>query len=166
MKIKNILFVTFLFTAGIFVKAEKSVIIAQPEDTPLLITDFECSYSEAFSRYPASIDHEVSYRNRSGKTIVALQIGISAFDAFNGHMGRFSGWAIETITDGASNSGEWAQKPYGTFKFEKYGTGVCWVNAVRFEDGTVWRANMAKILIELQKYQKDLKAADLEDKKK
>ena len=81
-------------------------------------------------------------------------------------MGRFSGWAIEDIKDADNSSGGWSQRPYAVFSFEKYGTGVCWVNAVRFEDGTVWRADMAKILIELQKYQKDLKAADLEDKKK
>lgn len=153
-------------------RRETSAIIKQQDKPPLQIVRFICRHEEEYRssvsvKYsnPEQIKHQVTYRNDSGKIIVALQIGISAFDAFNGHMGRFSGWSLETIKNGETETGVWTQRPYATFSFKKYGTGVCWVNAVRFEDGTIWRADMSKVLIELQKYQKDLKAEDLKEKK-
>ena len=111
------------------------------------------------------IKHEVTYTNNTGKDIVALQVGLTSFDAFNGFMGRFSGWSIDRIPAGTSKTGEWSQQPYAAFAFQGYGTGVAYVNAVRFADGSIWRANLGEVLVELQKFEKDLKREDLLEKK-
>jgi len=81
-------------------------------------------------------------------------------------MDGFSGWSIETVAANSDASGEWTQHTYATFSFKKYGTGVAYVKAVRFADGTIWRADMAEVVIEMQKFEKDLKKEDLEEKKK
>jgi hypothetical protein len=107
----------------------------------------------------------VSYTNTTSKKIVAFQIGLAAFDAFNGFMGRFSGWSVEEIPAGQAKDGQWAQRPYAAFAFQRFGTGVAYVNAVRFEDGSIWRANLKEVLVEMQKFEKDLKAEDLAEKK-
>lgn len=154
---------------GLFsAKPNKSVVLEQP-NAPLQIKDYRCYYAREVSGAngnPEQIEHDTTYNNRSGKDIVAIQLGFSSFDAFNGHMGRFSGWTVGTIKTGESSKGSWNQRPYAVFSFKKYGTGVCWVNAVRFGDDTIWRADMKRILIGLQKFQKDLKPEDLKEKKK
>lgn len=146
------------------VQAESAVILKQSK-TPLTITSYTASYVPELSRSPEMIRHKVSFQNTSPKEVVALQIGLTAFDAFNGFMGRFSGWSIEKIPPGGLESGEWTQRPYAAFSFMSYGTGVAYVNAVRFSDGSIWRANLSEVLAELQKFEKDLKREDLADKK-
>jgi len=150
-------------------RAEDSVILKQ-KTAPLTITGYkaelELEFKGKFSRDPEQIRHVATYKNTSGKEIVALQIGFAAFDAFNALMGGFSGWSIKTVAADGSAEGDWAQQTYATFSFAEYGTGVAYVKAVRFADGTIWRANMAEVLIEMQKFEKDLKKEDLEEKKK
>lgn len=153
-----------LIIASPAVYAESAVILKQ-SNTPLKISSYTASYVPELSRSSEKIKHSVSYHNTSSKEIVALQIGLTAFDAFNGFMGRFSGWSIEKIPPGGAKSGEWTQRPYAAFSFENYGTGVAYVNAVRFSDGSIWRANLSEVLAELQKFEKDLKREDLADKK-
>lgn len=160
----------FLATCATLSCAESSVTLKQ-QNSPLTISQYSAEFQEETSsgRYttgnPDQIRHLVTYINTSTKEIVALQIGLASFDAFNGFMGRFSGWATERIPAGASKNGEWTQKPYAAFSFKGFGTGVAYVNAVRFEDGSIWRANLKEILIEMQKFEKDLKAEDLAEKK-
>jgi hypothetical protein len=140
-------------------------------NAPLAISSYTTSYEPETSsgRYTtghlAQISHSVAYKNTSSKKIVALQVGLAAFDAFNGFMGRLSGWSVEEIPAGEAKSGEWNQRPYAAFSFQRFGTGVAYINAVRFDDGTIWRANLKEILTEMQKFEKDLKAEDLAEKK-
>jgi hypothetical protein len=151
--------------------AQESSVILKQNDTPLEITLYQASFeaetrATAYSRGNSDqIVHSVTYKNVSGKDIVALQIGLNAFDAFNGFMGRSSGWSTELVPAGASKKASWAQKPYSAFTFKNYGTGVVYINAVRFSDGTIWRANLAEILTELQKFEKELKREDLVEPK-
>lgn len=150
--------------------AESAVVLKQGE-SPLEIISYAASYSAKTSstRYsvgtPEQIEHIVVYRNTSAKDVVAVQIGLAAFDAFNGFMGRFSGWSMTPVSVGEQKTAEWNQRPYAAFSFEKYGTGVAYVSAVRFADGTIWRANLKEVLQEMQKFEKELKAEDLADKK-
>jgi hypothetical protein len=150
--------------------AESAVVLKQT-NAPLAITSYtttfraETSSSRYVTGHPDQILHSVTYKNASPKRIVALQIGLASFDAFNGFMGRFSGWGMDNIPAGEVNSGQWTQNPYATFSFRNFGTGVAYVNAVRFEDGTIWRANLKEVLLEMQKFEKDLKAEDLAEKK-
>ena len=167
---RNLFIISFLATASSVAVAESSVTLKQV-NSPLTITQYSTAFQEetSSSRYssgnPDQIMHSVSYTNSSSKNIVALQIGLASFDAFNGFMGRFSGWATERVAVGETKKGEWNQRPYAAFSFKDYGTGVAYVNAVRFEDGSIWRANLKEVLSEMQKFEKDLKAEDLAEKK-
>lgn len=143
--------------------AETSVILKQAA-SPLVISNYHATYQPGY-RTPDAISHNVVLSNKSGKSVEAYQIGLAAFDAFNGFMGKFNGWSIEPIAVGAEKEGSWEQKPYAAFAFNKFGTGVAYVNAVRFSDGTIWRADIGNVLNELQKFEKDLKSEDLKDKR-
>lgn len=143
--------------------AESSVILKQAA-SPLVISNYTAKYQVGY-RTSDSIVHEVTVKNNSGKTVEAYQIGLAAFDAFNGFMDKFNGWSIETIAVDTEKNGSWEQKPYAAFAFQKFGTGVAYVNAVRFSDGTIWRADIGAVLTELQKFEKDLKREDLKDKR-
>jgi len=157
------------FLAVMTANAENSVILEQ-KTPPLKITQYTAKYQpEARGTYishPDQIEHTVKYQNVSGKVVVALQIGLASFDSFNNFMDKLSGWSVETIALNAEAKGTWAQSPYGAFKFQKYGTGVAFVNAVRFDDGSIWQADPDEILTGLQKFEKGLKKEDIEEKKK
>ncbi len=166
----NVAALLFLVAAGA-VAQEQSVVLKQT-GVPLELTSYRSTFqpenrASTYSRgNPDQIGHSVFYKNVSPKEIVAVQIGFASFDAFNGFMGRFNGWATETVAPGASRSGEWSQRPYAAFAFKGFGTGVAFVNAVRFNDGTIWRANLAEVLVEMQKFEKELKREDLVDPRK
>jgi hypothetical protein len=150
--------------------AQESVILKQSA-SPLTIVQYqaiferESSGGRSIRGNPDQIRHTATYTNGTSKEIVALQIGLASFDAFNGFMGRFSGWSLERIAAGATKTGEWAHRPYAAFSFQGYGTGVAYVNAVRFADGSIWRANLTEVLTEMQKFEKELKREDLLEKK-
>lgn len=152
--------------------AQESSVVLKQTGSPLELTSYSAKFEpersgSSYSRgNPDQIRHAVTYKNSSTKEIVALQIGLTSFDAFNGFMGRFNGWATERIPPGEAKTGEWSQRPYAAFAFKGFGTGVAYVNAVRFADGTIWRANLAEVLVELQKFEKELKREDLFDPKK
>ena len=106
------------------------------------------------------------YRRGNSGAVQLYQIGLVAFDAFNNFMDKFNGWSIKTIAIDGNTDSVWNQSPYAAFSFKDYGTGVAYVNAVRFDDGSIWRADLAEVVIELQKFEKDLKKEDLQEKKK
>lgn len=167
---RKIFILAFSLITSTLAVAESAVTLKQVS-SPLTITQYitkfrsETSGTRYSSSNPDEIIHTINYTNSSGKNVVALQIGLASFDAFNGFMGRFSGWSIERVAAGESQKGEWNQRPYAAFSFQGYGTGVAYVNAVRFEDGSIWRANLKEVLLEMQKFEKDLKAEDLVEKK-
>ena len=139
-------------------------------DVPLSITNYKATFQPEFrSSYGSHADqimHAATYQNISGKDIVAIQIGFVAFDAFNNLIGGFSGWSIDKIAKDATKDGKWTQTVYLAFTFDKYGTGVAYIRAVRFADGSIWQADMTQVLAGLQKFEKDLKKEDIEEKKK
>ena len=148
--------------------AENAVILDQ-KDAPLKIVEYKAVFTperrSTYASNPDEIRHSVKTQNVSNKSVVAYQIGLVSFDAFNGFMGKFAGWAIDTIVVDGKRDGTWSQRPYAAFSFQNYGTGVAYVNAVRFDDGTIWRADMAQVLLDLQQFEKSLKKEDLIDKK-
>jgi hypothetical protein len=163
-----VLLITTFFSAVGTCFGENAVILEQ-KGAPLKIVEYTSEYApDLSSRYgssPEQIRHKVVVENISGKTVVAYQIGLVAFDAFNGFMGKFNGWAVESILTSAKKDGVWSQRPYAVFSFQKYGTGVSYVNAARFEDGSIWRVNSGEVLLELQRFEKSLTKEDLLDKK-
>jgi hypothetical protein len=158
-----------VFSAVGFANGENALILTQ-KTPPLKITKYETRFQNeirtTYLSHPDQIRHTVSCQNISGKPVVAYQIGLVVFDAFNNFMDKFNGWSIKSIPIDGNADGVWEQRPYNAFIFESYGTGVAYVNAVRFEDGTIWRADLTEILLGLQKFEKGLKKEDLEEKKK
>lgn len=149
-------------------KAENAVVLVQ-EDSPLRITSYSAAYEpESRGRYDSHSDrivHSLAYTNSSEKKIVALRIGIAAFDTFNNFMGRFGGVSIEDLESKTEKKGVWTQDPYSAFLFRKYGTGVVYVAELRFEDGTFWRADMDAILVQMRKFEATLEKDDLKEKR-
>jgi hypothetical protein len=167
MKTSLILLLTLALGPAAF--AENAVILKQ-KAAPLTIISYKAAFEPesraSYNTHSDQIRHSVLYKNTSEKEIVALQIGLASFNAFNVFMDSFSGWSLTTVSVNGQEGGEWAQRPYAAFSFKKYGTGVAYVKAVRFADGTIWRADMSEVLSEMQKFEKDLKKEDLEEKKK
>ena len=54
---------------------------------------------------------------------------------------------------------------YAAFAFREYGTGIVFVDTVRFDDGTIWHADLDKVLEELRKIESSLEKKDLEEKR-
>lgn len=50
-------------------------------------------------------------------------------------------------------------------KEARTGSHVAYVSAVRFAGGTIWKANVDEVLEQMRRFQKDLQAKDLEDRK-
>ena len=117
------------------------------------------------NRSADSILHSLTVSNKSDREIDVYEVGLASFDAFNELLTRSGGWATTRIAVGAQHKGDWEQKPSGAFRFNKFGTAVAYVNAVRFTDGTIWRADPGAVLVELQKFAKDLKPEDLKEQR-
>jgi len=102
-----LLSIVFFTTLG---RAENAVILKQ-KAAPLTITNYSATFRFETVGDPDRIGHAVTYKNTSGKEIVALQIGFAAFDAFNGLRGGFSGWSTERVAADSEGKGRWAQYP-------------------------------------------------------
>ena len=156
---RSILFCACAFFLSSAASAQDSVIVNQ-DSSPLQISAYNAAYNPGGTRYSTEgITHRVSLQNSGSQAVVAYQIRFVSFDAFNEDMGRpLGGVAIETVPVGGSANGSWNQRAYASFAFEKYGTGVAYVNKVRLADGTVWNADKEFVLRRLQSVQSDLTA--------
>jgi hypothetical protein len=140
-------------------------IITQPT-CPVEITDYKAIYLPDLDSSPECIMHSVTYVNAASAKIVAIRFGIAAFDAFNHLLDKFSGIAIEELEVAKTTTSEWHQRSFSPWMFKTLGTGVVYLDAVRFEGDQFWHADSEQILSELQKIEKDLTKDDLKDKGK
>jgi len=148
-----------------------SIILDQP-DCPITITMHKCHFEREdtmqYNYHSARIAHEVNYKKVSEKDIVAIKFGFVEFDIFNDFLDSFSGLIVENPgiinvierKDGIS----FYNNTYHAFAFDRYGTGIVYVSAVRFFDGTVWKADLDQVIDQLKKYESNLKKEDLERK--
>ena len=164
---KSTILAVIIFALATVASAETAVILEQ-KGVPLKISSYEVAFeSESRTRFDSHSDrikHSLNYSNVSEKKIVALRIGIAAFDTFNNFMGRFGGVSIEELAPKSEANGVWTQSPYAAFLFKKYGTGVVYVSEIRFEDGTFWRADMDSVLAQMRKFEATLEKDDLKEK--
>jgi len=144
-------------------RAETAVVLEQV-DPPLQITAYDVAFEPEQRSRLDQIRHFVGVRNISGRHVVAYQIGLTAFDTFNNLMGKMNGWSIEDVRVDPEAEGSWIQRPPAAFAFKKYGTGVAYVHAVRFDDGSIWRADMDAVLSQMQEFEASLAREDLEEK--
>ncbi len=143
--------------------------VIKQENAPIKIIEyksiFQREFSSEYGSNPDQIAHSIRYKNISSDTIVAMRFGIASFDMFNHMLGKFAGYATETLEPMKVENGEWVQSVYAAFTFEKYGTGVAYVDAVRFESGKIWNSDLALVVEELQKIELSLTQADLLENK-
>jgi hypothetical protein len=144
---------------------ERNIIVAQP-DAPVQIVNYASAYYTSDRYTSEGIHHTVESSNRSGKQLVAMEMGLVSFSVFNdfldrnyGHTGRFD----RKFQEGAkSERSTWVGRAGGE---HTHFTGVAWVNRVRFTDGSIWKANQDEVVAVLRKIQSDFDAKDLERSK-
>ena len=128
---------------------------------PLNITSYAAVYQEGGRYSTEGIRHTVEYKNNSGKTIVAVQIGLVSFDVWNEFLDRTGGVSLENLDPGESRKGTWVARAYADFSFL---TGVAYVSKIRFIDGTIMEADLDAIAQELRKIEEDFDILKLKKK--
>ena len=156
-----VLGICFLWILPIVLFSEKAIILKQ-EDAPLKITEYKTKYSYYERR--DRITHSLKYINISDKRIVAFRIGFVAFDVFNEFLDKFGGVAIKDVKVNEEKKFSWQQRPYKAFMFKKYGTGIAYVGAVRFEDATMWKVDEGDVVSQIQEIQESFTADLLKEK--
>lgn len=155
--------------AGMCIAGQEKAIVLVQAGCPLEIFEFSAGYSPAseggsFIRgHGEQIEFSAKVANKSDKTVVAYRLGFVAFDIFEEFIGKYSGWAIEDIKPSKSKVGGWGYSSFEAFTFKIYGTGVAYVDAVRFDDGTFWRMNEDDIIAQIQKIEKSFSREKLKD---
>jgi hypothetical protein len=140
----------------------KAITILQP-DSPIEITSYKAQFHNGGTAgYPTEgIEHRLEYKNRGTQKVVAISFGLLAFDVFNRFLGTVDGIAMREVLPGKAASASPFHSPYAAFSFL---TGLAYVNLVRFEDGTLWRADEATVLAEVRKIEKDFDSKLLKEK--
>ena len=140
----------------------ENVTLSQP-DAPLRIVDYEAEFVDDEDHYAEDgIMHRVEVQNASGQNVVAYSIGLVALDAFGDYMDSFVGYAVSAVQQGQTDHASWHQSVADAYSFEEYGTGIAFVRAARFEDGTVWKAPMDQATPELKGYAPEFEPGFLE----
>ncbi|MCM0080550.1 hypothetical protein L4X63_03000 [Geomonas sp. Red32] len=142
--------------------AEKAVAVLQP-DAPLEIFLYENDFDTKDSK--PRIRHLVKYQNVSKQKVLSARFGFVECNDYNELVGSFVGYSLEDAKVGEKNKIKFTDEaPYASF-FKKYGSSFVWVDAVRFENGTVWNADRSHVVIDLKSYLPGIKEIDLAEKK-
>ena len=160
IKILWVFICTFLVVA-IPLLSENAIILKQ-DDAPLKIAEYTTKYG-TYERSKV-IAHSSKVLNSSDKTIVAYRIGFISFTVFNEFLHKFTGFTVATVASGKEDKGMWTDRYSRGFLFQNYGTGIAYVDAVRFEDGSIWKANEADILPQIQEIEESFTADLLKEK--
>lgn len=138
--------------------------IITQSNCPIRIKKYKAIYLPEFDSSLECIMHSITYHNISNTKIVAVKFGIAAFDAFNHLMEKFSGIAIEVLENGNTTTSEWNQSAYSPWLFKTLGTGVVYLDTVRFEGNKFWHMDSEQVLSEMQDIEKELTKDDLKDR--
>ena len=142
-------------------QAYENVTLSQP-DAPLRITDYKAEFVDQNHYAEDGIMHRVEVENPAGPNVVAYSVGLVVLDAFGDYMDSFVGYAVSAVQQGETDHATWHQSVEDAYRFDGYGTGIAFVRAVRFEDGTVWRAAMDQVTPELKGYAPEFEPGFLE----
>lgn len=132
--------------------------IIDQKDSPVEITNYTAKYILGGQYTSEGIRHSVNYKNRSEKTIVAIQFGLVSFDVWNEFLDRTGGMDLTNLVPGGESKGTWVANAYADFSFL---TGFAYVRRVRFSDGTIWNADLDAITEELRKIESDFDVQEL-----
>ena len=111
------------------------------------------SYSNEERRNQRRFTTSLQWKNTSAQPLVAMEIVVLKYDAFDQ---RAIG---ERMVVTGTSSANWAPLPSGAtsgdgsigYRSEDVFTAIAYVRQVRLGDGTVWRADEARVLAELKK---------------
>ncbi|UCH78650.1 MAG: hypothetical protein JSU81_01490 [Candidatus Coatesbacteria bacterium] len=142
------------------------VAIIDDANAPIKITKLELKYDEkgfglaGFGKESGLFElyTKAKYENVSGKEIVAASLGGVVFDYFDDHLYNIACHAIEKIEPGKGKEGTWSfnfEDDFSTYAI------VLYVEAVRFTDETVWKADDEYVLSEVNKIRGTSYAVDI-----
>ncbi len=152
-KLVALLFLTFCWNAQAFgqvgennfVGREAKIINNASEHVTLSNFDFENAYRDRSFRFIT----QLNWTNSGHTTITAFEVVMLFYDPFNRQIAGPSGrWLIP-----GHDSANWAALEPGQtdgdgtigYGSENAYTGIVYVRAIRFEDGTVWYSNQPDI---------------------
>ncbi|HBG07593.1 MAG: hypothetical protein A2075_23485 [Geobacteraceae bacterium GWC2_58_44] len=142
--------------------AEKAAFVQQ-EDAPLKVLAYGTKFGTKADK--PRVVHEVKYQNRSKSEVVAARFGILEYNGYNEKIDSFIGYTLEGSSAGEKDSAEFVnEEPHAIF-FEDFGAGYLWVDAVRFADGTIWKANRTLLLEDMKRLNSEITGVDLTEKK-
>ena len=118
------------------------------------------SFGNVYERSRFRLNTSLSWKNVSQKPITAFEVVILRYDPFNRPIRGGGTWMVT-----GKNSGDWRPLAAGessadglsAFDSEPVLTSVAYVRAVRFQDGAVWKADIADIERQIQTRLPELK---------
>lgn len=157
----TLLFLSILGSSYAFALSPVTSIINQT-DIPITITKYDAHYQEQNRYGSRGIVHDIAYKNNGKKKIEAVSFGLVSFDIWNEFLDATNGISMEANDPGDVEKGSWIAQAYGDFSFH---SGFAYVKKIRYEDGTIWKANLEEIKRELAKVQADFDIKNLEPKR-
>jgi hypothetical protein len=153
---------TVMFTASVAMASDDRFLALA--DSPVQVSTFAATYRGAgTSRSRDEILIDLKFTNAAAQDIVALDLRVTFYDAFNERLGRgLQGFALVRVPVGKETSLSWTHSPYAAFRFERYGTAVGFVDQIRFDDGTIWKADRQELLALMRQFEDSLTIEDLE----
>jgi len=135
--------------------------IVEQKDAPVQVTSYRTDFQKRTNDSPEGIRHEIEYRNRSGKKIVAIQFGLMTFDLWNEFLARTAGLSTEEISSKGKDKGAWVTPTDSSFAFH---TAVVYIERVRFESGEIWNEDRELILTAMRAIEKNFDPSNLAKK--
>ena len=135
-----------------------------PDRKPLIVDNCphvrlsNFSFENRYERSSYRFVQYMAWTNTGGQPIVAFEIVILRYDAFNQRINGVS-WIVTGI-----NSENWMPLNPGykgsditiSSSSEEVFTGIAYVRAVRLKDGTIWRADAEELLKKLHEIAPDI----------
>lgn len=143
-------------------QAEKAVVVPQAE-APLKVLVYEAEFGTKADK--TRVIHTVKYQNVSKSPVVSARFGFLEFNGYHDGLDSFAGYTLEDSSVGEKDKVKFINEAPNAAFFKRYGTGYVWVDAVRYANGTVWKADRAQLVDELKKEVLGITAADLAEKK-
>lgn len=140
--------------------AESSTFVTQ-DDAPLKIQAYKAKYAGMTPK----VLHEVRYQNRGTARVVSARFGILEYNGYGEKLDGFFGYVVEESEPGEKDSAEFTNQAPHAAMFEQFGGAYLWVDAVRFADGKVWKADRARVLEALKELNHEVTAVDLSETK-
>lgn len=156
--------VTFLLVVGsnAVARAENSVIVAQ-EGAPLKVLNYTAEFDVADKK--PLVEHNIKYQNVSEAKILSARFGILEYNGYGELIDAFCGYTLEDSNKGEKDSTTFINQAEHALFFEKFGEGYVWVDAIRYADGSIWKADHTQLLDEMKKLKPEISEADLAGKK-